>query len=88
MFDVEDHPAGFAAPWEDRLAGVLVARIAPRPSMHALDVGAGAGALTEPLVDALGIDRRRCAPVPRRRLRPRRRAARGAADAGSGGRHP
>jgi len=56
MFDVEDHPAGFAAPWEDRLAGVLVARIAPRPSMHALDVGAGAGALTEPLVDALGID--------------------------------
>ena len=56
MLDIEDDLAGFAAPWEDKLAGVFVARMAPRPSMHALDVGAGAGALTEPLVDALGID--------------------------------
>ncbi|MGN6325218.1 class I SAM-dependent methyltransferase [Pseudolysinimonas sp.] len=56
MFEVDDDQAGSAAPWADRLAGVFLARLAPRPAMHALDVCAGTGALTEPLVDALGID--------------------------------
>lgn len=56
MFDVGDDLARDAERWADRLAGVFIARMGPRPSMHALDVGAGTGALTEPLVDALGID--------------------------------